>query len=548
VVTNTGTLVFNRPDEFLFTNRVSGNGSVAHVGPTNLFIGTPGGANTYSGGMTISNTTVVLTNLVGNEAGAQTVNASGLGSGTLTFQGNSTLQMDSAFVDDPFGNGTGDFANPINVPAGQTGTLLFPGRFTFSSALTGAGTVNLRVNYVRGNMTGNWSNYTGQVNAIGRNGGDDLRLFNAIGLPNGKLHLGDSSNTVNMYWRGAANSVVPIGELSGDSFALITGTGGAEGGNAVTWRVGGLNTDATFAGNVGGSVNLSFVKIGTGKWTWTATHNNTGTGSSITVSNGVLAMAANATTFADGSFGNVPSINIAGTGVLDVTALTDGTLHLGEVNTQTNAGTGTLRGKLLVGASGTVSPGFPIGTLTVTSNVTVQGTMQMDINTTNSPTSDQLAAPAIAADGTLGTATLTVNNLGDEPTAWTAFKLTSVPVTGAFVITNLPVLSNPDLFWSNRLSVDGTLVVASLTVPPPSGPSTTPTNIVFQKSGNTLELSWPASHIGWQLRVQTNNLSGGFSTNLTDWGLVPNSTTTNRVFVNIDAAKPTEFYRLLYLQ
>jgi hypothetical protein len=72
---------------------------------------------------------------------------------------------------------------------------------------------------------------------------------------------------ITMYWRGTANSIVPIGELSGDPTALITGTGGAEGGNAVTWRVGRLNTSSTFAGNIGGSVAVGFIKEGTGKWT-----------------------------------------------------------------------------------------------------------------------------------------------------------------------------------------------------------------------------------------------------------------------------------------
>jgi hypothetical protein len=67
----------------------------------------------------------------------------------------------------------------------------------------------------------------------------------------------------------------------------------------------------------------------------------------------------------------------------------------------------------------------------------------------------------------------------------------------------------------------------------------------FSVSGGSLDLSWPASHIGWELRLQTNNLAQGFSTNPADWAIVPNSTTTNRVIVTIDAARPTEFYRLV---
>ena len=59
-VTSPGTLVINRPDVYTLTNLVAGNGSLMHIGPTNLNITTMGGANTYSGGTTISNSAVML--------------------------------------------------------------------------------------------------------------------------------------------------------------------------------------------------------------------------------------------------------------------------------------------------------------------------------------------------------------------------------------------------------------------------------------------------------------------------------------------------------
>ena len=69
------------------------------------------------------------------------------------------------------------------------------------------------------------------------------------------------------------------------------------------------------------------------------------------------------------------------------------------------------------------------------------------------------------------------------------------------------------------------------------------TNIIINK---TLTLSWPADHLGYRLLMQTNNLSKGVSTNLTDWGTLPGSmsvTTTNLLIIqtNLD-----EYYRLVY--
>jgi len=84
--------------------------------------------------------------------------------------------------------------------------------------------------------------------------------------------------------------------------------------------------------------------------------------------------------------------------------------------------------------------------------------------------------------------------------------------------------------------VDGSIQVANTLTPP------TLTNSV---SGTNLVLSWPTDYIGWKLLVQTNNLSAGVSINPADWDVVPGSSATNDVSIPIDAAKPTEFYRLV---
>jgi polygalacturonase len=74
-------------------------------------------------------------------------------------------------------------------------------------------------------------------------------------------------------------------------------------------------------------------------------------------------------------------------------------------------------------------------------------------------------------------------------------------------------------------------------------PSNQPTNLVLQTSGNQFQLSWPQSHLGWRLQIQTNNLSQGIWTN---WATVPNSTNVNSTNIVINPANGTVFLRLVY--
>lgn len=61
--------------------------------------------------------------------------------------------------------------------------------------------------------------------------------------------------------------------------------------------------------------------------------------------------------------------------------------------------------------------------------------------------------------------------------------------------------------------------------------------------GATLNLSWPASQIGWNLQVQTNQLNKGLGTN---WVNVPNSTTTNAMAMPLNPTNPSVFFRLKF--
>jgi len=88
---------------------------------------------------------------------------------------------------------------------------------------------------------------------------------------------------------------------------------------------------------------------------------------------------------------------------------------------------------------------------------------------------------------------------------------------------------------ASNLTVDGSIKVVSAL-------PTTPTNITFAVvGGNTLQISWPSGYTGWRLEGQTNSLNVGISAT---WFTVPGSTTTNQMYLPINPANPTAFYRL----
>jgi polygalacturonase len=74
-------------------------------------------------------------------------------------------------------------------------------------------------------------------------------------------------------------------------------------------------------------------------------------------------------------------------------------------------------------------------------------------------------------------------------------------------------------------------------------PSNQPTNLVSSFNGTQLILSWPSTHLGWQLQIQTNDLGNGLSTN---WTTVPNSTASNSIALPVSTQNGNVFLRLVY--
>jgi hypothetical protein len=61
--------------------------------------------------------------------------------------------------------------------------------------------------------------------------------------------------------------------------------------------------------------------------------------------------------------------------------------------------------------------------------------------------------------------------------------------------------------------------------------------------GNSMQLSWPADHLGWHLQVQTDSPPGGLSTNWVDW---PDSANVAQTNILINPNNGSVFLRLAY--
>jgi autotransporter-associated beta strand protein len=448
------------------------NGTLTGLGALTLVDSgtlTLGVANTYTGGTVLSNGVLALGSNLANYNGA---GGSGVGptNEPITFYGG-TLQLYG--VGQSPGLNYNTLYNPLVVPAGQVGTLqMFPrgpvntgaGAGLFSS-LSGGGTLNLEVNYLRDALSGDWSAFTGLINVTELNGsGDEFRINNTYGYANAAIYL---NNNVLMDISLTPGMTVNIGELGGTSYSEIgQGTLSVSG---PTWCVGWRNTTNTFSGIIADDLNTpvlptSIIKVGTG--TWYLSGQNTYSGST-TISNGVLALTNNVDVGGDGTLGNCTNVFINAGAVLDVSGRSDGTMPLN--SGQTMSGGGTIVGILNANANtgSTVAPGGGIagglGTLTVTGNINlgVSGTTWMKLNRAASPNSDRLvsSAGAISYGGTL-----VVTNIGAQLHVGDTFTLFSAATLNNATPFTLVL---PDYYtWNtSQLAANGQISVTASSPP-----------------------------------------------------------------------------------
>ncbi len=273
----------------------------------------------------------------------------------------------------------------------------------------------------------------------------------------------------------------------------------------------------TFSGSIRGNGTLT--KIGTGTLTFTTVNPYTGP---TLLGSGTLALSGSA------AINSSSSITVSNDATLSVLARGDHTLTLSAG--QALNGDGTVAGNLIAGGGTILRPGNSIGTLNVQGSVFLSGLVLLELDRANAQTSDRLAASGTISAGGV----LMIVNSGLPIQAGDTFQLFNQPVNG-FSAVNLPELA-AGLYWTNRLAADGTIqALASVSLEPAS--------VIAQLSGGEMMLSWPQDHTGWRLQMQTGSLTEGLGTN---WIDVANSTETNQMFVPVDSAEGSVFYRLIY--
>ncbi|OYV06756.1 MAG: hypothetical protein CFE26_04605, partial [Verrucomicrobiales bacterium VVV1] len=268
------------------------SGTLAKNGTGGLAINNP---NTYAGGTTLNNGTLTMANVQNN-----------------------------------------DVCNwNLSVPVGATGRLNADGRCSLNGSLTGAGTFNYYSPYVRSDLKGNWSAFTGQINLVTDADGSEMRVTNTFGFGTAALNIGAESY---VYFNVSNTSpTLDIGELTGDS---TTGLGGGPtAGRTVTWRVGGRNTNATFSGGIFNGTGITAItKNGTGIWTLAGACTHTG---ATTVSSGTLRINGS-TTGSPVTVQSAAALGGSGSITGNVSVQTGGVLEHGALGSTPLAITGNL--------------------------------------------------------------------------------------------------------------------------------------------------------------------------------------------------------------
>lgn len=399
------------------SGQITGSGVLTKTGSGTLALTS---ANIYSGGTFLTNGTLYLA--------SDAANISGLGTGGITIE-NASLKMfdNTGYTDNCNWN--------IIIPEGKWANLYLDSRSSLTGPLTGSGTLHLYSPWIRSELRGNWSGFSGKINVTTDTDGGTLLIDNTYGYPNASVLLG---NNVTAVYRRTSNVTVNIGELSG-TYSSRLGAGG-EGASTITWKIGGKNTDAVFNGIIcndqfkNSGASSAIIKTGSG--TWVLTNDNTYSGSTI-VEAGIL-MVNNTT----GS----------GTGTGNVTVKNGATL----------SGTGIISGPVMIDGGGAMVPGNEgMDTLIINNQVTfMHGSyLAIEVNSA-SKFSDLLKVTGqLKLNGTLY-----ITNLGAELfAAGDSFKiLNAASCTGVFS-SFLPESPGPGLVWdTTRLQENGILQIAKV--------------------------------------------------------------------------------------
>jgi len=466
-------------------NDTSTNGTVALTGAlqpgallvsNNTLAYTLGGSGNLSGSSPLTKTGSGTLNLnttnssysgnISLTGGTLNLGASGasLGSANISISGNAIFNL-------PPTSPAYFFGGTITVPAGQTGTVTAPGLADgvtgklFSGSTNSVLCISSGVSF-SGTDSSQFDGFTGTINILS---GATLRYSpdsngNTYGslvptfLINGTMRPRDAGNTVQ------------LGALSGSG--SLAGPQSNAGTGDTLYVIGGNNVNASFSGNISSNnaittfVSLvSVSKVGTGTFTLGGASTYTG---GTTVSGGTLL----------------------------VTNLTGSATGTGDMEIQLGS---TLSGNGIIGSATTVddfanfAPGNPTGTLTFTSDLTL-----------NDNTSLQFAlgsnSDSVVVGGDLFlTGRLSVTNAGGfDVGAYTIFTC-----AGALTFDNLVLVSAPAGFnYSFNTNTPGVVkFIAAPTTPPVFG------SLIFSSRTNLVMSGSNGAPLGNYYVLSSTNLT-----------------------------------------
>jgi autotransporter-associated beta strand protein len=417
------------------TLALSGNisgGSVALNGNTTL-----SGTNTYTGGTVLNSGSLVV--LVGSAIPA---------TGTLTLNNTGTVAVITAnALPNVMVNGTN-----VITGNGNSGTGI--------AILNDQGTLSLCVTTGTSEVFDLTGAMSGSGNLVLGSSPMTLRFNGTAGDGSAIFNLGAGAAVADV--RYTATTAIALGGLTGGSGTQLQGDSSSGGAN-MTYTIGGANANTEFDGViVNGSVGTTAViKTGTGVLTLTGANTYSG---GTTINGGVL---------------QVNNLAGSGTGSGTVTVANGGTL----------GGNGRISGAVTVTSGGTLAPGNPLGTLTMSNNLTLSAGSTTLVQIEHSP----LTNGAVKISDTLtGGGTLNVTNAGSAAfAAGDTFKLfNAANYAGSFSSFVLPPLTGNLVWNTNALANSGSLSVVALTSPSITGIQFVGANLVISGSGGITNWSY----------------------------------------------------------
>ena len=554
-ITDSGALVFVRSDNINVTNAISGSGTLTQ---NNTNVVTLSGNSTFAGTVTVAQGTL------------QVGGSNGLGSATsVTVNNGATFDVGGTAL---FGNGNANLiVSASGSGVGGNGAIINSGtsqtRVLHTVTLTGDTTFGGTSDWDIRNSSGNSATADAQLNGafnltkVGTNSVSfrGVTIDPALGNINVQagamtftatatapiVSLGDPNATVAVS-SNATFTVDTIGNVPAKNIVLNNGgilrssgtntwpsplslTGAAN--NTITVGTGAQLTVTTNISGPGG-----FSKNGSGPLLLTT--NNSYSGNTV-VSGGTLALYGNGT---DGSISASVNINVTSGATLDVSGRSDGTLTLAGGQTLSGGagtnGPGTINGILIASLSSVLAPGTSgtnTGTLTVSSNATLQGTTIMKLNASTGA-NDRLNAYAIAYGGNL-VVTNFQGTLTNGQTFQLFFASNNVYTAGSFGSVTLP--SAAGLTWTNNLGVNGT-ITAGVASTAPAQPYLTSVSL----SGSSLIISGTNGTAGVQFEVLS---STNIVLPLANWTSIATNTFSGGSFNvtnTLDSGSPQSFYIL----